>query len=369
MVGRNRSQLQPPTPNPQPLTAMTDARRAYQERRRSRPTDDIARQVAIERRRERARLEPFTITPEREGQALGFYTVVGNSAIPYTVEIRDPDRLINRCACPDYEQNTLGTCKHIEAVLLYIRRRHPSWLKRARAQLVERRRLLVRIGLAYDAGHWRLEPEYDESLDLGLLRLVNFYLTPHLRALEEDPATVAVRMKEFEEQVTDYGGAVHIEPEVWDHLARVGHRQEREREREALLAQITSDQVSLAHLLQTPLYPFQLLGVLFLAFTERALLGDDMGLGKTIQALGAAHLLRKQRGVGRVLVICPASVKRQWAREIARFSGLPATVIGGTKAKRAKQYAEESFFLIVNYELVLRDFATIVALAPDLIIL
>ena len=37
-----------------------------------RATDDVARQGAIERRRERARLEPFTITPERADQALGY---------------------------------------------------------------------------------------------------------------------------------------------------------------------------------------------------------------------------------------------------------------------------------------------------------
>ena len=179
-----------------------------------------------------------------------------------------------------------------------------------------------------------------------MLRLVNFYLTPAPPQIStDDPAAFAFRLKEFEEQVTDYGGTVTIAPEVWEHLAHVGHRQERERrsappcsrsQRRARCRWTTC--------CRRPLYPFQLLGVLFLAFTERALLGDDMGLGKTVQALGAAHLLREQRGIGRVLVICPASVKRQWAREIARFSGLPATVIGGSKARRARQYADPGVF-------------------------
>src|SRR5690242_17387539 len=142
---------------------MTDARRAYNERRRSRPTGEVARLVAIEQRRERAQRELFTITPERADQVFGYYTIVGQSGISYTVEIRDPDRLVNRCACPDYEQNTLGTCKHIEAVLAYIRRHQPKLLKQARAGLVERRRMAVHVALAYDAGHWALAPEYDES--------------------------------------------------------------------------------------------------------------------------------------------------------------------------------------------------------------
>ena len=188
------------------------------------------------------------------------------------------------------------------------------------------------MALAYDAGHWALAPAYDESLDLGLRRLVNLYLAPTWPRWSRTRPPAAFRLKTFEEQVTEYGGTVTIADEVWEYLAQVGHRQTREQERAALLAQVTSGAVSLEHLLQAPLYPFQLLGVLFLAFTERALLGDDMGLGKTVQALGATHLLRELRGIGRVLVITPASVKRQWAREIARFSGLPATVIGGGPA-------------------------------------
>ncbi|HMA37556.1 MAG TPA: DEAD/DEAH box helicase [Chloroflexia bacterium] len=77
----------------------------------------------------------------------------------------------------------------------------------------------------------------------------------------------------------------------------------------------------------------------------------------------------EQHGIRHVLIITPASVKRQWAREIARFSGLPATVVGGSPARRARQYAAPAPFMIINYELVLRDFAQIAALAPELIVL
>jgi hypothetical protein len=44
-------------------------------------------------------------------------------------------------------------------------------------------------------------------------------------------------------------------------------------------------------------------------------LADDMGLGKTIQAIAAAELLRRRRGIERLLVIAPASVKYQWKTE------------------------------------------------------
>ena len=54
--------------------------------------------------------------------------------------------------------------------------------------------------------------------------------------MNSDPAAFAFRLKQFEDEVTEYGGTVSIEPDVWKHLAQVGHRQERAREREALLA-------------------------------------------------------------------------------------------------------------------------------------
>ncbi len=345
-----------------------DARREYGRAGRPRAgASDIAREVAIERRRERAATEPFSVEAERPDEILGFYTVTGNSGIPYTVEIRDPDRFLNRCSCPDYQGNNLGTCKHIEAVLKHLRRRHGKRLRAAREALVERRRLHVHVALAYDHG-WHLAAEYDDSLDLGLLRLVNHYLLPHADEINADPAAFAFRLRAFQEEVEEYGGTITVDPDVWEHLAQVGHRQARAQERDALLAAVQAGARRL-DLLRVPLYPFQLVGTLFLAFTERAILADDMGLGKTVQALAAAHLLREQHDIRRVLIVTPASVKRQWGHEIARFSGLPATIVGGSRARRAKQYADPGFFVVINYELVLRDFEQIVALAPDLIVL
>ncbi len=61
------------------------------------------------------------------------------------------------------------------------------------------------------------------------------------------------------------------------------------------------------------LFPHQIEGVAFLLGRTRAILADDMGLGKTRQAIVA---LRHARPGGPYLVVCPASVKRNWAREI-----------------------------------------------------
>ncbi|WP_457798060.1 SNF2-related protein [Methylocystis sp. S23] len=37
-----------------------------------------------------------------------------------------------------------------------------------------------------------------------------------------------------------------------------------------------------------------------------------MGLGKTIQAIAGCELLARRKGVERVLIVCPASLKAEW---------------------------------------------------------
>jgi SWI/SNF-related matrix-associated actin-dependent regulator 1 of chromatin subfamily A len=61
------------------------------------------------------------------------------------------------------------------------------------------------------------------------------------------------------------------------------------------------------------LYPHQIEGVAFLLGRRRSLLTDDMGLGKTRQSIIA---MIEAEPDGPYLVICPASVKRNWVREI-----------------------------------------------------
>lgn len=60
------------------------------------------------------------------------------------------------------------------------------------------------------------------------------------------------------------------------------------------------------------LYPFQTVGAEFIGCAGGALLGDEMGTGKTIQVLAA---LAAYGDTLPALVICPNSVKTNWARE------------------------------------------------------
>jgi SNF2 family DNA or RNA helicase len=339
----------------------------------------IAREVAIEARRARARREFYRIEHVNptvtgagpESKFLGLYRVTGDNGREYDVLIRDPnpEHHVNRCSCLDYESNNLGTCKHVEAVLGYIRRKFAPQIRAARPALAEINRLTVYITMRYVGdGTWTAAPSYDHALDPGLLRLVNHYLLPYLHLLEDQPGEFLKRLERFLEEVEEFGGKAIVEPEIYDYAATVKNRSERDARRRELMSKVEAGQARL-DLLKLPLYPYQAVGTLFLAFTERALLADDLGLGKTVMGVAAAKLLREWHGINRVLIVTPASVKYQWGKEIERFSDESYVVVGGNKAKRAAQYEQEAFFTIINYELVLRDLDHIHNLGADLVIL
>ena len=94
-----------------------------------------------------------------------------------------------------------------------------------------------------------------------------------------------------------------------------------------------------------------------------------MGLGKTVQTMAAVELLVRERGIRKVLVVAPASVKYQWEGEIRKFTDRTVQVIEGLEDVREDQYSQETFFKLVNYEQVVRDLELMNAWSPDLVVL
>ena len=106
-----------------------------------------------------------------------------------------------------------------------------------------------------------------------------------------------------------------------------------------------TDTLDKAVALAQGLFPHQVEGVAFLLGRRRAILADDMGLGKTRQAIVS---LRHLEPAGPYLVVCPASVKRNWAREIALVeSAAPVLVIEGSAP-----VAPTAQWVIVNYDIL-----------------
>lgn len=83
-------------------------------------------------------------------------------------------------------------------------------------------------------------------------------------------------------------------------------------------------------------------------FNGRGLIADEPGLGKSLQALLYAYNNPQLRPV---VVVCPASLKWNWAQELERHFGTTAVVLGGTK-RPAKRHWRKHQFAIVNYDIL-----------------
>lgn len=82
-----------------------------------------------------------------------------------------------------------------------------------------------------------------------------------------------------------------------------------------------------------------------LAGSKRFILADDMGLGKTTSTIIAAL----ETGVKKILIICPASLKINWQREIENYTDRSVYIAEG------KNFSQEHDFVIVNYD-ILKNF-------------
>ena len=321
----------------------------------------------INRRLWRGRTEILAVEAlETADPFFGSYRVRSASGASYDVEIRSLAARENSCGCVDHAVNGLGTCKHIEGALHALRRgRSRAFDQAARqgcpwAELYVSRRGEPEIRLQWPADRAlaaRLREHLNERFtDEGAPR------SPSGEALSQARRAIAALPEALRRQVRL---SRHLE--AWAEVDR--RREVREAAFTRFLAEVETGAASV-DLLRHPLLPYQREGMLHLAFGERALLADDMGLGKTVQAIAACALLRRQRGIERVLVVAPASLKAEWQEQIARFTTLPTQIVEGDRATRLRLYQKPAFFNLANYEQVIPDGPEINRLLqPDVVIL
>ncbi len=109
------------------------------------------------------------------------------------------------------------------------------------------------------------------------------------------------------------------------------------------------------------LKPFQRAGVSYLLERRRAFLADEQGLGKTIEALAALEA----DGAYPAVVVCPASLKLNWMREIERWlPGRTARALSGNGAGDG-----EADITVVNYDIVAARLPELAAMAPQALVL
>ncbi len=105
-------------------------------------------------------------------------------------------------------------------------------------------------------------------------------------------------------------------------------------------------------------FPYQYEGIAWLFSQKTALLADEMGLGKTMQAITAIRLLLRGGQVRRVLLVCPKPLIPNWQREFKAWAEeLPVTVLEGDSTRRRMLWQMPTPVLLVNYELLVRDWA------------
>lgn len=278
----------------------------------------------------------------------------------YKIAIRGDATGSNFCSCPDYKINNLGTCKHIEFALFK--------LKKKRGALK-----------AFKEGH--ALPFSEVYLHYGLKRDVRF------REGKDFPSKLTSHVNKFfapdrilkDEQVLNFHHFLNGIPQNNGHEVRcyddvmsfIAEHQDADHRAKIIESQIKGgiNNPIFKNILKTDLYSYQKEGALFAVKAGRCLIGDDMGLGKTIQALTAAEIMARLFKIRKVLIVSPTSLKYQWKSEIEKFTGRSACVIEGLNHVRHQLYKDESFYKLVNYELVFRDIELIRNWAPDLIIL
>lgn len=292
------------------------------------------------------------------------------AAAPYETVLLSVAPLRGQCSCPDFLKGGLGLCKHLLTAIAHV------FEKPKRADAAQRESALLGNGRLQDVT-WDPAIPLVGSGDrlLGLRVPVNCSLQgfKHNGSVDlsqlGDSGVRAAFVRNLLGQVQTSRRrrpVLSAGPDVKALLAVELAAAERR-----CLAEAEA-KVSLAHLtgLKRRLYPYQLEGVKRFLGQSRLLLANDMGLGKTTQAIACCHALFHCGKVKRGLVITPAALKPQWLREWQATTDVPVTLIDGNTQERQLAYEKaKRGFVIVNYELLLREFNRIADFAQEFVVL
>jgi superfamily II DNA or RNA helicase len=305
-------------------------------------TGEDARQPALHEREVSARRERLVVKPD----VAPLLHVGSGSGFAYLVRLRGGADGPHSCECPDFEANRLHTCKHVE--------RARRWLR--------------------GAGRTLPRPHRREALRPGIFMHFGEVVEPRLFGRPAGRGSTAVRAA-FDELGIPLRPLAREAAELRRWLSRFGDWVEPQALAwlDARIARTPILPSKELHRIVPPLplapYPYQWTGATFLATTGRALLADEMGLGKSIQALLAAVALRHASpAASHVTIVCPASLRGNWAEELQRWLGESAVLLEGATPERAHIIASRPAWLVTHYEQVLRDHRAHAAHPPDLMI-
>lgn len=280
----------------------------------------------------------------------GDHLLINEKGTQYKVFLRDFKEETGYSNSVDAELNKLGTTKHI----MYVFRK-----------LKEDEKLYNSLSHEYPfieifcdpLNDYKISYHYPNEMPSDEKALIVRYFG-HSTYIEDLHATSLLK---FIEEASEYP-FIRIRPEVKEKIERCFEQK--------MLKDLEKEYTIDFSPVQAELFPYQQEGIKFVLFRKAAIIADEMGLGKTLQAITAAILKKKIFGFKKTLIVCPATLKSQWKKEIEKFSSEKAHIITGTPNLREEQYMNnDSFFWIVNYEMVLRDHSIINKAGIDFLIL
>ena len=224
-------------------------------------------------RQQQATKETFAIKMVDEKYGCGEFSVrnamTGND---YKVVYRGKDSIWNYCSCFDFKTSQLGTCKHIEAVKLWVKK------KRKKVQCLEPDYSSVYIDYK---GPRTVKLRIGNNGREEFKRLANNFFDETGKILPDAYAKFEVFIqaaKTIDSEFRCYGDALDF---IID---------ERDKEKRSLLIGRKYPDKTLDDLLTVRLYPYQKEGIRFAVKAGKAIIADEMGLGKTIQAIASAEI-------------------------------------------------------------------------------
>ena len=307
-------------------------------------------QVAL--RQQQAQRERFTISELSPQFSPGEYQVRNpRTRSQYKVIYRGAYSPWNYCSCPDFRTSGLGTCKHVEAVKL--------WLQAEGKEPHQEVPDYTSIYVDY-RGERSIRIRFGEAHRKELTALAQGYFDQAFVLRPEAYATFDT----FIEKARTIDPTLRCYPDALEMVIN-----ERERlQRATLIEEVYTDE-TLDALLTKNLYPYQKEGVRFAFKAGKAIIADEMGLGKTVQAICCAEIYLREKMAESVLIVCPTSLKYQWKSEIEHFTGKEDVhIVEGYASRRLELYKASAPYKIVSYQSLLGDIKSLNRLSTDLLI-
>jgi SNF2 family DNA or RNA helicase len=280
----------------------------------------------------------------------GDHILTNENGIKYKVFLRDFENETGYSDSMDSRLNKLGTTKHIMFAFKELKNNHSLYNRMNKTYPF--------IEIYCDPlNDYKITWHYPHTLPVNEQLLISRYFK-NARFIDDSKS---ITFLGFLNEAVEFP-IIRIRPEVQEKIETAYE--------EEMLAKLSKEYHPDYSLIKTELFPYQKEGVEFALFRKTAIIADEMGLGKTLQAIVTAIQKKAVFGFRKTLVVCPASLKEQWKKEIEKFTGEKALVIGGLPEEREMQYKDEDhFFYIINYETILRDRIALNNAAYDFLIL